>query len=325
MTSDCGVDGGWAAAAVGAEPPGSSVWAAGVAARLLSDLPKKWAHTQEVARHARWAAAGIDPADRDSLVATAYLHDIGYAADIAHTGFHPLDGARYLRGLGLFDLACLVGHHSGAAVEAHYRGLTSELAEFPRPVGPVADAVTYADVTSGPVGQAMQPGDRFAEIIDRHGPDSVVAAARTDARAQMYAAVARTLRRATAARPLLTALAVTPVELGCSTLLRFHGALTYATADHAARALHEVLNGGSHAVVCDLSQLTTLDNVAARRLARIVSTATSVLTAPTSERGQVAITLVDVPPARRRTLVNAFPEPGTAPLATNIELVPHCT
>ncbi len=31
------------------------------------------------------------------LVAAAYLHDIGYAPELAITGFHPLDGARHLR------------------------------------------------------------------------------------------------------------------------------------------------------------------------------------------------------------------------------------
>jgi len=30
----------------------------------------------------------------------AYLHDIGYAEPLVDTGFHPLDGAVYLRGLG---------------------------------------------------------------------------------------------------------------------------------------------------------------------------------------------------------------------------------
>jgi hypothetical protein len=244
---------------------GSPAWAADLAARLLVGLPKKWAHTQEVARHARWAAAGVDPGERDLLVAAAYLHDIGYAAPIVDTGFHPLDGARYLSDLGLFELACQVAHHSGAAIEADFRGLAAELAEFPRPTDAVADAVTYADVTSGPTGHAMEPGDRFAEIVQRHGEDSIVAAARSQARAQMYAAVGRTLRRATAARPLPSPLVVTPVELGCSTLLRFHGSLDRTTADHGEEALRTVLASRAHAVVCDLSLITGMDSTAAER------------------------------------------------------------
>ena len=137
-------------------PVGSPIWAAAHARHLLTSMPNKWAHTREVARHARWVASGIRPDDRDLLVAVAYLHDIGYDERIAVTGFHPLDGARHLRGLGLNELACLVAHHTGAHVEADERGLTAELAQFPRPTGPVADALTYCDVTSGPTGQAIR-------------------------------------------------------------------------------------------------------------------------------------------------------------------------
>ena len=31
------------------------------------------------------------------MTAAAWLHDIGYAPAVDDTGFHPLDGARYLR------------------------------------------------------------------------------------------------------------------------------------------------------------------------------------------------------------------------------------
>src|ERR1700712_662156 len=155
-------------------------WAAAEAESLLVSLPKRWAHTQEVAAHARWAAAGVRPDDRDLLVAAAYLHDIGYAEPLATTGFHPLDGARHLRGLGLHELACLVAHHSGAHIEADHRGLADQLAEFRRPTGPVPDALTYCDVTTGPTGQLMHPGDRFEEIVDRHGQDSIVAQSRAE-------------------------------------------------------------------------------------------------------------------------------------------------
>lgn len=297
---------------------GSPGWAAALAGLLLADLPRKWAHTQEVARHARWAAAGVEPGERGLLVAAAYLHDIGYAESIAHTGFHPLDGARYLNGLGLFELACLVGHHSGAAIEAEYRGLNAELAEFPRPTGAVADAVTYADVTSGPTGHAVEPGDRFAEIVQRHGEDSIVAAARTQARAQMYASVGRTLRRATAARPPRTPLVVTPVDLGCSTLLRFHGVLDQNTAEHSEQVLRAVLAGHTHAVVCDLSLVTAIDAVAADRIALTISAASH-------DRGG-GITLVDVPHAHRPTLLAAFSTADFAPVTSGLEdaLVPHC-
>lgn len=35
--------------------------------------------------------------DTDVLVAAAWLRDIGYAPEVVDTGFHPLDGARWLR------------------------------------------------------------------------------------------------------------------------------------------------------------------------------------------------------------------------------------
>jgi hypothetical protein len=43
-------------------------------------------------------------------------------------GFHPVDGARFLRGLGQERLACLVAHHSRARFEAEERGLVDKLA-----------------------------------------------------------------------------------------------------------------------------------------------------------------------------------------------------
>lgn len=301
-------------------PIGSPVWAASEAERLLRNLPRKWAHTREVARHARWAAAGVPPERRDLLVAAAYLHDIGYADDIATTGFHPLDGARHLRDLGLSDLACLVAHHSGAAVEAAHRGLGAELAEFPRPVDAVADAVTYADVTSGPTGDAVEPGDRLSEIVQRHGPDSIVATSRSEARPLLYAAVARTLRRATASRPLPVPLLATSVQLGCTVLLRFHGTLDEHTAGHAVRTLQDLLNPDNHAVICDLALVSHLAPEAARALAAVVP--------DDHQDGAVpAVTLLDVPHAHRHTLLAAFPHHDAAPLVTGIEhaLVPHCT
>ncbi|MEU5430196.1 HD domain-containing protein [Streptomyces olivoreticuli] len=41
--------------------------------------------------------------DAELLEAAAVLHDVGYAPDLAQTGFHSLDGARYLRGVAHAD------------------------------------------------------------------------------------------------------------------------------------------------------------------------------------------------------------------------------
>ena len=59
-------------------------------------MPRRWAHVQGVAARARGLAPVLG-ADADLLEAAAWLHDIGYAPDLAATGLHQLDGGRYLR------------------------------------------------------------------------------------------------------------------------------------------------------------------------------------------------------------------------------------
>jgi len=67
---------------------------------LLRPLGRRWRHAQAVAETAQELAIGMTPEDADVLVASAYLHDIGYAPGLAMNGFHPLDGARHLRAFG---------------------------------------------------------------------------------------------------------------------------------------------------------------------------------------------------------------------------------
>ena len=86
----------------------------------------------------------------DDLVAAAWLHDIGYAPGLVQTGFHPLDGARFLRRAGADgQVVSLVAYHSCARVEADVRGLGVELAAEFTPGGPLlADALLYCDMTT---------------------------------------------------------------------------------------------------------------------------------------------------------------------------------
>ena len=117
--------------------------------------------------------------DGDLVESAAWLHDIGYAAPLAVTSFHPLDGARYLRDnvLGDRQLWTLVAHHSGAASEALQRGLAEVLAaEFPvDAVDPfLLTAVTYCDLTTSPDGQQVGVDERIAEILSRYPADHVV-------------------------------------------------------------------------------------------------------------------------------------------------------
>ncbi|MFF5225376.1 HD domain-containing protein [Dactylosporangium sp. NPDC000521] len=151
--------------------------ARGLAEALLTDLPQRWAHTAGVAARAAELCAALgpamSPADRDRVVAAAWLHDIGYAGPVRDTGFHPLDGARFLRGAGWSArINALVAHHSGACHVAEIRGLRHELAEFPRELSLVADALTYADQTVGPDGTRVDVRTRMAEMLSRHGATS---------------------------------------------------------------------------------------------------------------------------------------------------------
>lgn len=149
--------------------------AAGVAAEKLADsLPQRWRHVRSVARRARWVADRLSL--DDDLVAAAWLHDVGYAPELVDTGFHPLDGARYLRQAGVDEaVISLVAYHSCAPIEAKVRGLVAELASEFAPGGPVlTDALLYCDMTTGPGGDYVRAADRLVEIRSRYGPDHEV-------------------------------------------------------------------------------------------------------------------------------------------------------
>jgi hypothetical protein len=135
-------------------------------------------------------------ADRTLAVAAAWLHDIGYAPDLASTGFHPLDGARFLQRDGWETRLCgLVAHHSCASFEAEERGMTGALEEWPRDEGPVADVLTAADMTTGPTGERCTVEQRLTEILDRYRRDSPVHRAILRATPSLTAAVERAERR----------------------------------------------------------------------------------------------------------------------------------
>jgi hypothetical protein len=133
--------------------------------------------------------------DADLLVAAAVLHDVGYAPRLALTGFHPLDGARFLRDAhGAEDrLVRLVANHSFALLEAEERGLRDVLeAEFPV-LGDqrLVDALVYCDMVTTPDGDRTTGGERVAEIIGRYGPGSVVGRFIRRTSPEIFAAVTR--------------------------------------------------------------------------------------------------------------------------------------
>ena len=155
----------------------TAAWAEGLARALLADsLPRRWSHVQGVAARARTLNPSLGT-DADLIEAAAWLHDIGYLPELAHTGLHGLDGARYLRDVQHADpmLCRLVAHHSYAVIEAEERGLADVLIrEFAPPPQPLADALTFCDMTTSPDGDQVQVTHRLAEIHDRYGSGHLV-------------------------------------------------------------------------------------------------------------------------------------------------------
>jgi hypothetical protein len=170
-------------------------WARSQAEQLLAPLGDRWLHVQVVASKAHPLATVLSAEDGEALVAAASLHDIGYAPPLNRLGFHPVDGAYYLRAHGQERLARLVAHHSGARFEAEERGLVEELAAFPVEDGPVLDALTFVDMTTGPAGQPMTLEERIGEIRDRYPSEDPVHRAVLRARPLLQAAIDRTQQR----------------------------------------------------------------------------------------------------------------------------------
>lgn len=143
--------------------------------RALSSLPGRLAHVSAVAAAAHAISHRL-AVDAHVLVSAAWLHDIGYAPSVTVTGFHPLDGARFLRDEGIDRrVVNLVAHHSHAVIEARERGLGNELLdEFPLDASLPHAALCFCDMTTGPQGQRMTVEERLAEIRQRYGPGDVV-------------------------------------------------------------------------------------------------------------------------------------------------------
>ncbi len=165
------------------------------AKQLLEPLGNRWLHVQAVAEKARHICVAFDLDDGLHLLAAAYLHDIGYAPVLKKTGFHPLDGAYYIRTLGYERLASLVAHHSEARFEARLRGLELLLGEFIRERSAVADALTYCDLTTSPMGNPVSLKERATEVFVRYGEENIVSQALRQALPYVSLAIARTQRR----------------------------------------------------------------------------------------------------------------------------------
>ena len=56
-------------------------------------------------KHTYWVGQTFEDGDRIPLLAAAYLYYIEYTPSLHMTGFHPLDGALYVRSFGYGRLA----------------------------------------------------------------------------------------------------------------------------------------------------------------------------------------------------------------------------
>ena len=155
-----------------------TVWARDLARSLLAGAPASALGTLSGRCRKGAVPGGILGDDAELLWAAAMLHDIGYTPSLATTGFHPLDGARYLRDCSAADerLVRLVANHSYALLEAEERGLREELeAEFPiLDHAGLVDALVYCDMTTTPDGTPTTVDARLAEILTRYDRDSIV-------------------------------------------------------------------------------------------------------------------------------------------------------
>lgn len=159
---------------------------------LADSLPDRWRHVQAVHAQAVVIGAALPQVDDLVLRKAAILHDVGYSPAIAHTGFHPLDGARHLTELGFpTRVVHLVAHHSGAAQEARLRGVAG-LEEFVDEASATRDALWYCDAVTGPHGERFSPDERWAEVRRRYGPGHLVSRFLDQAEPELRAAVCRT-------------------------------------------------------------------------------------------------------------------------------------
>jgi len=166
-----------------------------LAESCLTDSWDRWLHVQGVSQQAaQLRVHGLDVSE--AVVGAAWLHDVGYAAPLNVTGFHALDGARWLALRGVPNgIVSLVAYHSGAGFEAEERGLVNELAEFSEPDVAELDVLTLVDMTVGPSGQRICVDERFVEILNRYAEHDPVHRAVTRARPHLQASAARAADR----------------------------------------------------------------------------------------------------------------------------------
>lgn len=158
---------------------------------LVGEMIPRWRHLSRVGQTAE-LLAGRSRLVSDSVVVAAWLHDIGYAPEIATTGFHALDGARALVDYDApSEVVGLVAHHTGACYEAEERGLVEEWRRLPVAEPDSLDILTMIDLAVGPSGDAVLERHRVAEILRRYGDEDPVFQAVSRSRQELIASSLR--------------------------------------------------------------------------------------------------------------------------------------
>lgn len=157
-----------------AEPEESE--ASALATRLLQGVETRLSHSGAVAAQIDRVAYLVEREWRSAIKDAAWLHDVGYSPQLALTGFHALDGARWLRDHDWPAATCrLVAWHTEPLEEARRYGLDRQLAaEFDQPAPLAAAALAWADLTSSPSGERWDAERRLADILRRYPSGSIV-------------------------------------------------------------------------------------------------------------------------------------------------------
>lgn len=142
---------------------------------LEATRPDAWRHVQAVAAAAERLALRLDPPSCETVTAAAWLHDIGKAPLVRDTGFHALDGARFLSRTARparfpIEVIALVAHHTGARSEAVEHGLHRQLDKIGTPDPTQLALLSAADLVCGPDGRVMTPAERISDILHRYAP-----------------------------------------------------------------------------------------------------------------------------------------------------------
>lgn len=154
------------------EPASWLTWVA----EAFSATPNRFRHVHTVWQRAvqlrGLGVAGLDAAMWDRLELAALLHDIGRALDPDNTEPHGFVGARLLDSLGLHDIAPLVAYHSGARLEAEFRGM-SDRDRWSIDEPDLLAILTFLDRTTSATGEVVSLAQRKTDIARRQGEDSI--------------------------------------------------------------------------------------------------------------------------------------------------------